>query len=101
MNLLPDTQAILYRVEEVTGTPVEIIQDADQPHLARITRAKAGIPAHILRVNPTLGAPDYLIAYECGFLLRLYDTPLEERRDFAATAEGRAEVERLVKRAGQ
>jgi hypothetical protein len=101
MKLLADTQAILQRVEEVTGIPVEIIQDADQPHLARVTRARAGIPAHILRVNPTLGAPDYLIAYQCGFLLRLYDTPIEGRRDFAGTAEGRTEVERLVKRAGQ
>ncbi len=101
MNFLPDTRSILDRVEGVTGTPVEIIQDADQPHLARITRARTGIPAHLLRVNPTLGAPDYLIAYECGFILRLYDTPAEERRDFAGTDEGGAAVERLVKRSGQ
>src|SRR5215218_6348235 len=101
MNLRAETREILQRVEDLTGTPVEVVQDATQPHLARITRARAGVPAHVLRVNPTLGDPDYLIVYECGFVVRLYETPPEERREFAGTAQGRAEADRLVKRAGQ
>jgi hypothetical protein len=101
MNLRPETQEILRRVEDVTGIPVEIIQDTHQPHLARITRARRGVPTHILRVNPTLGDPDYLIVYECGFILRQYDDLPDERREFAGTAEGRTEVERLFRRSGQ
>ena len=101
MNLRPETRGILHRVEELTGTPVDVIEDAGQPQLARITRARAGSAVHALRVNPTLGDPDYLIVYQCGFILRLYETPPDERREFAGAAQGRAEVERLVRRAGQ
>lgn len=101
MELLDETQAVLARVEALTGQPVEILRDAELPYLARITRARAGTPAHILRVNPTLGAPDYLIIYECAFIVRLYETPPDERREFSGAATGRDEVQRLVKRAGQ
>jgi hypothetical protein len=101
MELRPETRETLQRVEELSGKPVEIIQDASQPHLARITRARQGVPSHLLRVNPSLGEPDYLIVYECGFILRLYELPPEERREFAGAAQARTEVDRLVKQAGQ
>lgn len=101
MDLRPETQEILRKVEELTETPVEVVEDANQSHLARITRARGEVPFHLLRVNPSLGEPDYLIVYECGFILRLYNTSPEERREFAGTAQGRTDVERLVKKAGQ
>jgi hypothetical protein len=101
MQLRPETQDVLRDVEELTGAPVEIIEDADQPHLARITRARAGVPYHLLRVNPTLGEPDYLVVYECGFILRMYQTPPEQRREFEGADRGRTEAERLVRHAGQ
>jgi len=101
IELRPGTQDILQRVEEVTGVPVEVTADSTQSTLARITRARGGAHSHLLRVNPTLGEPDYLITYECGFILRLYETPSEDRREFAGTAQGRDEIERLVRRSGQ
>jgi hypothetical protein len=101
MNLRAETQEILERVEEISGKPVEILEDATQPHLARITRARGNDARHLLRVNPSMGEPDYLIAYECGFILRLFKTPSEDRREFAGTAHGRSEVERMVRQAGQ
>lgn len=64
MDVRPATQAILGRVEEVTGFPVEILHDPSLPYLARVTRATPATPVHLLRINPTRGAPDYLIAYE-------------------------------------
>lgn len=98
IELRPETQAILQRAEEITGVPVEVMEDSTQSTLARITRARGGARSHLLRVNPTLGEPDYLITYECGFMLRLYKTPSADRREFAGTAQGRDEVERLVRR---
>ena len=41
--------------------------------------------------------PDYLICSQAGFILRLFDTPVEKRFDFASSPEGDAAVERLVK----
>jgi hypothetical protein len=101
MHFLPETDDVLRQVEELTGAPVEMIEDGDLTQLARITPARTGLPAHLLRVNPTLGTPDYFIVYQCGFLLRLFGQPTAERREFAGTPAGRQEVERLVKRAGQ
>lgn len=95
------TQDILRRVEELTGAPVELVTDADQSTLARITRARGGAPAHLLRINPTLGEADYLVIYQCAFILRQYETPADERWEFAGTAQGRDEVDRLVRRSGQ
>lgn len=89
MELLPETQTLLTQVEELSGLPVEILQDAEQPYLARITRAKPGVPAHLLRINPTLVAPDYLIVYECAFIVRMYALPPDERREFADMPAGR------------
>ena len=48
-----------------------------------------------------LGEPDYLIVYECGFILRLYHVPPDERYEFSGSGRGRADLERLLRRAGQ
>lgn len=101
MDLRPETREILKSVEELSGKPVEVVEDANQPHLARITRARGDASMHVLRVNPSLGEPDYLIVYECGFILRLYETAADQRRELAGTGHGRAEVERMVRQAGQ
>jgi len=101
MNLLLATEVVLQRVQSTTGRPVEIVEDAEQQHLARMTRARDGATTHLLRTNPTMGDPNYLIVYECGFVLRQFDVPTDNRVDFAPTGEGRREMERLVKRAGQ
>jgi len=101
MKLMATTETILERIREVTGTSVEIVEDAEQDHLARMTRARDGADRHLLRTNPTMGDPNYLIVYECGFILRQFEPPPDRRIDFAPTTSGREEMERLVKRAGQ
>lgn len=101
MELRAETREIIGQVEELTDKSVEIINDVSQPVLARINRARSGMPSHILRVNLSLGEPDYLVVYECGFILRTYATSPEHRREFAGSAQGRSEVERLVRQAGQ
>ncbi len=101
MTLRSETRDILNKVEELTGTPVEIVEDPTIPQLATIARAHSGVPFHLLRINASLGEPDYLIVYECGFILRLYHVPPEERSEFTGSGRGRADVERWLRRAGQ
>ena len=79
MALRSETRDVLNKVEELTGTPVEIVEDPTIPQLATIAWARNGVPFHLLRINASLGEPDYLIVYECGFILRLYHLPPEER----------------------
>jgi hypothetical protein len=40
--------------------------------------------------------PDYLIFYQCGFILRLFEIPESERVDLAGTADARQTVYRLL-----
>jgi hypothetical protein len=101
MELSATSRDILRQVEEASGYPVEIITDSDLPYLARITRARVASPAHILRVRDSSEAPDYHVAYEAGFILRLYETPAAERVEFAGTDAGRSAVAEMVRRSGQ
>jgi hypothetical protein len=100
MELSPIAHEILQRVEEVTGTPVEVIADGSLPVLARVTMARAGASRHVLRVRLGRPIPDYLLAYECGFILRLYANPPAERYDLASSSAGSAVVVRLLKAPG-
>ncbi|MBI3782938.1 MAG: hypothetical protein HY270_06010 [Deltaproteobacteria bacterium] len=59
--------------------------------------ARGNAPAHTITYNPAAGsAPDYLIAYQCGFILRLFANPLSERWDFAPAAHSREIVHGLL-----
>ncbi len=88
MDFSPVTHGILRRVEEVTGTPVEIIADGSLQVLAKVTMARPGARSHLLRVRLNRPVPDYLIAYECGFILRLYANAPEKRFEFGLDEAG-------------
>jgi len=96
MNLSPDTRAILERVEHLTGKPAELVVQPDLPALAKVTAARGSIPAHIITYRPNAPGVDYHIAYQCGFVIRLYETPPEARFGFADTELGRTEVRKLL-----
>ncbi len=53
---------------------------------------------HVVTINPHSSlSPDYLIAFQCCFILRLFENPPDQRFDFAPTATGEAAVLRLVR----
>lgn len=89
MNFRTETEALLKDVEVLTGSPVEIFRDPDLPTLP-------GSPAPNRVCRRTFSAstqhaasPTYLIAYECGFILRLFQVPPEHRYEFATAATTR------------
>jgi hypothetical protein len=55
---------------------------------------------HMVRYNPsTSDAPDYLIAYECGFILRLFASPAKERFDFGSALDVQERIARTFSEA--
>ncbi len=96
MALASATQTILKLVEEKTGRPVEVLADPSIRVLAKVKMAKGKAPAHLITYNPTKRGVDYNIAYECGFILRLYENPPEARFEFAGSESGRKEVRRAL-----
>ena len=81
MTLRETTRLIVKLVEEHSGYPVQIVDDPNLSTFASIRLARrGGVPAHILVYRPVGSeAPDYLIAVQCGFALRLFAVPPELR----------------------
>jgi len=92
------TRTILDLVERVSGHPVLVSEDPSLRTFASVRMARGDAPAHTIQYNPASGAAvDYLIAYQCGFILRLFTVPPAERWDFAPSAQGREIVDRLLR----
>jgi hypothetical protein len=90
MPLLPFTQSIIALVENLSDRPVHVSEDANLDTLARITIARGDAPLHLLKYKPSGSMPpDYFIAYQCGFVIRLYQAPPEKRFEIATDAEGK------------
>lgn len=98
--MLKDTTDVLGQVEEKSGTPVEIISDPELQTFASIKIAKGPATQHVLTYNPTRPGVDYQVAYQCGFALRLFENPPDERYEFAGTTSGHEAVRKLLTEQG-
>ena len=99
-NLSPSTLAILQRVEELSGRPIEFRPDSSLNLRATLQMARHGAPAHLLRYRTTNEPLDYWVAYQATYALRLFELPADERMDLRGTGEAERQVEALL-RAGQ
>jgi hypothetical protein len=100
MNLSETTRTVLRLVEARSGIPVHVEPDSCLPVTtpAKVVMARGALALHRVAYRPDGSSPpDYLICQQAGFILRLFDTPPEKRFDFAASPEGCAAIERLVK----
>ena len=100
MSILKETNEVLERVEEESGIPVEVTTDPSLPTLASIKIARAPASHHVLTYNPTKPGVDYHIAYQCGFVLRLFENPPDARYEFGGTESGRQAVQELLTERG-
>ena len=90
------TQKVLDQVHEATGVPVIVQPDPSLTLLAKMTMARGSAPAHLISYNPRTASADYAICYQCGFILRVAGTPVEQRFEMAGTYRGRRDAEHLV-----
>ena len=95
-NLRPETMGILKQIESLSGRPVEFKPDSSLTLRATLQLARNGAPAHVLRYRPANEPLDYWVAYQAGFLLRLFELPPDQRFDFAATGVADARVQALL-----
>ena len=95
-NLRPKTMGILARMEALTGRPVEFRPDSSLTLRATLQMARNGAPAHVLHYRPVNEPLDYWVAYQAGYVMRLFTLPPQERFDFAVTGQGADQVEALA-----
>ena len=98
MTLQNVTNEVLRTVEEVTGRPVLVQPDPSlKSILAKVVMARGSAAAHLVTYNPSAGASaDYAICSQCGFLLRTFGVPEQERFSGGGSSSGRKEAERLL-----
>ena len=101
MSFAPETQAILDRLEQITNISIEFSPELNSPHLlAQLTIARAGAPAHIVRYKPNVPGVNYNLAFQCGFMLRLFETEPNKRFDFLGFDAGRESILKMLKGPG-
>ena len=96
MPFLPETQTIIREVERLSGRPVHVQEDHSLKVLATVQTARGAMPAHFVRYKGDSQAASYLVAYQLGFLVRMFSCPPDERFEVAASpADHRIARERL------
>ena len=86
---------LLRQAEAISGSPVQVIYDANLPISARLQFARRGASHHLLVVQPGLSA-DYFIANQVGILKRLFALPASDRFDFVIAPKAQQATAALV-----
>jgi len=101
LKLHAETQQIIRDVEAKTGYPVHVVADEKLGTLASVAIARGPLAMHVIRYNPSADATlDYLIAFQCGFVLRLFENPAEHRFSLGSAEIGREEMVKLLNAPG-
>ena len=83
------TRALLMTVEAHTSYPVHVIPEPKLQTAASMSIARGDKAMHVIRYKPVVGEePDYLICTQCGFILRKFSVPTEQRVDFSSSRQG-------------
>ncbi len=96
IQLVPTTEEIIEAVRRRTGKPV-VVREADEDlgGFARVKIARPWENEHvILLARQHLDIASYMVAHECGHILRIHAVPPEERLVPVSTAEHRRVVQR-------
>lgn len=79
-TLRPEVQGILRHIEDVSGQRIRIARDPSLTTWATVSIAESEATPHTIRYAPRYETHlAYLVAHECGHLLRLWSAPPETR----------------------
>lgn len=95
-DLCAATNDIIERVEEQTGKSIQFMRDENLSLLATLKMARNGADFHVLRYRPSNEPLDYMVAFQAGFVLRLFENEPGQRFDFAPSPAAGQYVEPLL-----
>jgi hypothetical protein len=91
---------IIKLVEEKTGLPVHVDPDPNLPGttLASVKMARGRTPLHQVAYQPNAAtSPDYLIVFQCAFILRLYACEPDNRFDLTSAPGAETAIRPMVR----
>lgn len=95
-NLSKIASEILECVQEKTGKSIQFLRDDKLSVLATIQMARNGAEFHVLRYKPSNEPLDYFVAFQAGFVLRLFENEASQRFDFSPKTDAFKQVEALI-----
>jgi hypothetical protein len=95
-NLSKIAKGILERVEDETGKSIQFLRDDKLSILSTLQIARNGAEFHILRYKPSNEPLDYFVAFQAGFVLRLFENEPSKRFDFSPAPDAFKHIETLV-----
>jgi len=98
MNLRDTTRKIISHLEEISGYPVQIVEDKNLPVFASLRIARGPLPAHILSFNapPHDSSPDFIICWQCALAMRLFEREADQRFQIASSPESSQHLENIL-----
>jgi len=100
--LLDFVPKIMDQLHELSGKPVLVQADPTLKTLSTIRIARGPAPVHVVLYNPASASfADYLIAYQCGFAIRIFQLPESDRFDLTSSYRGQRDSEKLVNEKAQ
>jgi hypothetical protein len=97
VELRETTRKLIAQVEQTTGFPVVVTQDASLQVTSTVHMAAPNRPGHSIRIHPKApGGVDYYATYYCHMIQRFFENPLEERFVFGVGEKGRSQVRKLL-----
>ena len=97
IRLQSSAKSILKKVEDLSGKSIQFMRDDSLQLLSTLQIARNGAEFHVLRYQPSDKPIDYLVAYQAGFALRMFENPPEQRFDFVSTDEAATGASELIK----
>jgi len=95
--LRAETQQIIAELEGVSGYPVQVLPVPDLGVLARISTTAHATGSYVIQVRAGIPFKDYVVAFQCGHVLRLLSLREAERCQFATGDAAMAWGVELVK----
>ena len=99
MELRETTRNLIAQVEQTSGFPVVVTQDANLSNISTVSMANQDRLGHLILLNPK--APegvDYYVTYYCRMIQRFFENSPEERFIFTIGEKGRYQVRKLLDR---
>lgn len=89
MELRETTKNFIAMLEQKSGLPVHVMEDASLPVFSSIKLARGNLLAHIITFKPDKNEPpDYPIIFQCAMAIRTFDCPPDDRKQIGPSPAG-------------